>query len=96
MFQSPSFSFWNIVFTAIGVSVFWGKWGRSKLQAYLLHDVVNLLHLSEERRGAIEFLIFLVLGCLVGIGVTQPTTPAQAITAGFGWTGLFAHHALKR
>lgn len=87
----PSFGFWNIVFTAIGAAVFWGKWGRTKLQAYVLSDVLNLLPLETKARSAIEFFIFLILGCLVSIAVVQPHNPTQALTAGFGWTGLFAH-----
>jgi hypothetical protein len=96
VFQIPSFTFWNIVFTAIGVAVFWGKWGRTRLKAYVLSDLVNLIPVGAKQRAAIEFLVFLVLGCLVGIGVVQPTTPAQALTAGLGWTGFFTHHASGR
>jgi hypothetical protein len=96
VFQIPSFTFWNIVFTAIGVAVFWGKWGRTKLKAYVLSDLVNLIPVDENWRAAIEFLIFLVLGCLVGIGVAQPTTPTQALSAGLGWTGFFTHQASRR
>ncbi len=95
MFEVPSFTFWNVVFTAVGAAVFWGKWGRTRLRAYLLSDLVNLLNIDDEWRSAIEFLIFLTLGCLVGIGVVRPTTPTQALTAGFGWTGFFTHRSTK-
>jgi hypothetical protein len=90
MFQLPHFGFWNVVFTAIGAAVFWGKWGRTKLKAYVLSDLIALLPVGKKLQCAIEFGVFLILGCLVGIAVVQPTTPTQALTAGFGWTGLFA------
>jgi len=96
LFQAPSFTPWNVIFTAIGVSVFWGKWGRTKLKAYVLSDLVSLIPVNDAWRGAIEFLIFLTIGCLVGIGVAQPTSPAQALTAGLGWTGFITHHATRR
>jgi hypothetical protein len=95
MFQVPSFTFWNVAFTAVGVAVFWGKWGRTKLQAYILSDLLNLVPVDDKWRSAIEFLIFLTLGCLVGIGIVQPTTPTQALTAGFGWTGFFTHRSTR-
>jgi hypothetical protein len=87
-FQIPTFTFWNVAFTAIGVAIFWGKWGRTKLKAYVLSDIVNLLPVDDKWRSAIEFVVFVAFGCLVGIGVTQPTTAAQALTAGLGWTGF--------
>jgi hypothetical protein len=90
LFVSPSFTLWNIIYTAIGVAVFWGTWGRSRLQAYVLSDLVTLLGLGPRARAVTEFVIFLVVGCLVGIGVTNPSNPTQALTAGFGWTGFFA------
>jgi hypothetical protein len=91
VFQIPSFTFWNVTFTAIGAAVYWGKWGRTKLKAYVLSDIVNLMPLDERWRSAIEFSIFLVIGSIVGIAIVQPTNATQALTAGFGWTGLFAH-----
>ena len=93
MFQVPHFGFWNVVFTAIGAAVYWGKWGRTKLKAYVLSDLIALVPLSPKWRSALEFIIFLTVGCLVGIAVAQPTSPVQALTAGFGWTGLFAHRS---
>jgi len=85
-----AFSISNVLFTAIGASVYWGINGRSKLRAYLLREVIDWLDLNPTARAATEFVIFVVLGCLVGIAVTQPISATQAITAGFGWTGLFA------
>lgn len=92
MFHVPDFTFWNVAYTAIGAAVFWGKWGRTKLKAICLSDILNLLDLKPAQRGALEFVIFVALGCLVGIAVVQPTNATQALTAGFGWTGLFSKH----
>lgn len=89
-FEMSWHSFWIVVYTAIGVAVFWGKWGRTRLRPYVLADLLALLGLKGPVRSAVEFSVFLVLGCLVGIGIVEPKTPAQALAAGFGWTGAFS------
>jgi hypothetical protein len=92
MFQIPHFGFWNVIFTAIGAAVYWGKAGRTKLRAYYLSDLIAKLPINENARAVLEFLVFVALGSLVGVAVVQPLNPTQAITAGLGWTGLFARH----
>ncbi len=94
MFASPEFAAWSAVYTAIGASVFWAKWGRSRLRPYVLPDIVGLLPLPDRARAAVEFLVFLGLGCLVGMAI-EPRNAIQAMTAGFGWTGAFAHPQLR-
>jgi len=94
MFENPSFTPWGILYTAIGVVVFWGKWGRTELKTYGLSRFVRMF-CKGKPATCIEFLIFVMLGCLVGIGVTSPQNPQQAITAGFGWTGIFTHRAAR-
>lgn len=89
MFENPSFSFWNVVYTAIGAAVFWGTWGRTKLRPYILADVIKYLP-GKRWHPLIEFIVFIVIGCVVGIGFTNPINARQALTAGFGWTGVFA------
>jgi len=85
------FTFSNLLFTATGVVVFWArKGGRSELKALGLSDMVGLLPLRRSLRYLLEFIIFIVLGCVVGIGFTAPTNARQALTAGFGWTSLLA------
>jgi hypothetical protein len=91
-FHVPVFTFWNVVFTAIGAAVFWGKWGKTKLKVKYLSDLLDLFPLNPKSRGALEFLIFVALGCVVGIAVVQPSNAAQALTAGFGWTGFVSGH----
>jgi hypothetical protein len=87
------FTLQNILYSFIGVSVFWGLKGRDRLQAYLLSDLVNLFPLKRRQRAALEFLIFATLGVVVGIGVATPTTVPQALTAGFAWTGAVARYS---
>ena len=91
VFESNSFTFWNVAFAAIGAAALWGKQGRTELKAYVLSDIVRLF-LKGRLRILVEFLIFVVLGCLVGIAVVEPTNARQAITAGFAWTAVFARH----
>lgn len=88
-FQTPFFHSWCFFYTAIGAAVVWGKWGRETLKPYILSDLIGLLPLSERLRNALEFLLFILIGCLVSIGVVQPVNPTQAIAAGMGWTGIF-------
>ncbi len=91
-FIHPHFDLWKIIYTGIGVSAFWGRWGHKKLRPFVLADLVDLLKLGENGRAAVEFVIFLVLGVVVGIGAVDPHGVVQALTAGFGWTGVFSHH----
>ncbi len=81
----------NILFTAAGAAVFWAlKGGRSELKAFGLYDLVALIPVGVRLRRLLEFILFLCLGCIIGIGFTDPSNPRQALTAGFGWTGLLA------
>ncbi|WP_444911071.1 hypothetical protein [Microbulbifer sp. PAAF003] len=38
----------------------------------------------------IEAILFAALGALIGTVLTVPSSPAQAIAAGLGWTGLLS------
>lgn len=91
-FHVPDFTLWKVIYTAIGVTVFWGKWGRRKLQPFVLPSILNALSLHGKPRIAIEFVIFVALGCVVGIGAADPINSVQALTAGFAWTGVFAQY----
>src|SRR5690242_16186197 len=97
MFENTNFTFGNIAYTAIGAAVFWGKWGRTELKAYVLSDLIGLLPIKKRSiRAGVEFLTFVGVGVVVGVGLTEPVNPAQAIMAGLGWTGLFAHTSSGR
>jgi hypothetical protein len=90
MFEAPTFTPWSVLFTATGAAVIWGKMGRTKLKAYYLSDIVRALPLNRKLQSLIEFIVFVTLGCLVGIGVAQPVNVRQALTAGIAWTSFFA------
>ena len=89
MFDNPSFTTWNIIYTAIGAMGLWGTWGKTKPKAFLLSNIIRLF-LSGRADVVVEFVIFVVLGCVVGIGIVKPMNPQQAITAGLAWTGALA------
>lgn len=90
-FEIPHFTVWNILYTSAGSAVFWGKNGRSKLKIFFLSHVFDIARVPDGRlRHSLEFLVFLTMGCVIGIGITQPGTAAQAITAGMAWTGFLA------
>lgn len=90
-FEIPPFTFSNVLYTAIGAAIFWTKWGRTKLRAFALSDIIELFYEKDSKRAvALEFIIFIALGCIVGIGLTEPGNARQAFAAGMGWTGLFA------
>lgn len=40
-----------------------------------------------------EAVIFAALGAIIGTLLTSPATPAQAVAAGLGWTGLLSSSA---
>ena len=93
MFHGPSFTFWNVVYTAIGAGAFWNAWGRSKLKPFLVADLIRRLP-GKRWHPYIEFFLFIALGVVVGIGVTSPTNAQQAIAAGMSFTGVFAHRKM--
>lgn len=94
VFDVPHFTFWNVFFTAFGAAVFWGRTGRVKLKVYYLSYLFDMIKFPEgSRRQVIEFVLFIALGCFVGIGIAKPSTVAQSLTAGFAWTSFVAKRA---
>jgi hypothetical protein len=85
------FTFANIVYTAIGASVYWAKAGRTRLRPYVLPDLLRAVGVRGKWRAVLELGVFIVIGCVVGVGVVDPRNATQALTAGFAWTGFFAH-----
>jgi hypothetical protein len=79
-----------IVYTAIGAAVIWGKMGHKELRAYVLSDFVRMVPIRPNFQSILEFLVFVTLGCAVGIGVAQPVNARQALTAGIAWTSFFS------
>ena len=94
VFEVPHFTVWTTIYTAIGAAVFWGRTGRTKLRVYYLSYLFDMLNFPDGLfRQVIEFAVFIAFGCLIGIGIAKPSTVAQAITAGFAWTGFVAKRA---
>jgi hypothetical protein len=92
--QAPHFTFWTTLYTALGATFFWSRTGRNKLKVYILSSLFDACKVQDgPRRQVAEFAIFILLGCLIGIGIASPTTVAQAVTAGFAWTGFVAKKA---
>ena len=90
-FEVPSFTFWNVFYTGSGAAIFWAKWGRANLRVFALADIIELFCEKGSKRAiALEFTIFIALGSLIGIGLTDPVNAKQALAAGMGWTGFFA------
>jgi hypothetical protein len=85
------FTLANVVYTAIGASVFWAKAGRTGLRPYLLPELVRACGVKGKSRTLVEFLLFVITGCVVGIGVVSPVNATQALTAGFAWTSFFTY-----
>lgn len=80
----------NTVSAAAGAIILYSTWGRQKLRAFLLADLIDVLNLPIRIRVCIEFLVFIAFGTFIAVHVVQPSTPGQAFSAGMGWTGLAA------
>lgn len=94
-FEMPTFTVWKVFFTAIGASVYWGVAGKAKLRPFLLPDVLEHLP-GKQFHPILEFLVFVMMGCFVGIVFTDPASARQAITAGMGWTGVCTQAGTRR
>jgi len=76
------------VYVAVGVIVLWCKTSKANRNIYALSPVVAMFLKNEKAKSIIELIVFLSIGCLICQGLIVPTTPAQAVAAGLGWTGL--------
>lgn len=82
------------MYTALGAAFFWSRTGRTKLKVYVLSWLFDAFKVPDcGARQVAEFVLFIVFGCLIGIGIANPTTVAQAVTAGFAWTAFVAKRA---
>jgi len=84
--SSYSLPLW--VYAAIGIVILWGKMKHKQRSVYALTEVLEKLVPHEKARFFIELAVFLSFGCVVSVGLTEPTTPGQAFAAGLGWTSL--------
>ena len=68
----------------------WGRLGPKKVEVYTLSPLFRSLGMPTKARIVVEFIIFAVLGVVVGVSIVQPTNVPQALAAGLGWTGVLA------
>ena len=90
MFTTPHFDAFEVVYSAIGAMALYAKLGREKRRIYLLSGVIDMTAWTPFRRSCVEVVLFVSVGAFVSIGITDPTTPTQAIAAGMSWTGLLS------
>lgn len=74
-------------YASSGALVLWGKLGKSGREIYGLSDILKRF-MPDNARQVIEPIVFIALGAFISIGMVNPDTPAQAVAAGLGWTGL--------
>jgi hypothetical protein len=89
MLASPLPTGFIIAYTAAGAIAYWAKWGRDRLRVFYLAEVLDMIPMRRIVRARVEFILFVVLGCFLGIGLVQPTNMTQSFSAGFAWVGLF-------
>lgn len=85
---TKDFSIPLVVYVAVGVVVLWCKTSKANRNIYGLSPVIALFLSNERARSIVELIVFLTIGCLISEGFVIPGTPAQAVAAGLGWTGL--------
>ena len=91
MYATDAYDVWSVSFTAMGVALLWAKMGRDQIKVYALSNLIRELVPSDKLSLVLEFVIFVFMGVVAAVGIVQPTSIPQAITAGLGWTGLFSH-----
>jgi hypothetical protein len=96
VFQAPHFTFWTVLYTALGCAFFWGRNGRTKLKVWVLSWLFDAFKVPDNGgRQVAEFILFVTFGVLIGIPAVRPQNAIQALTAGFAWTGVVARPGLK-
>ena len=89
-------SFWvHAFFAFLGAGLLYMQWGRTKLKIFAFSDFLDTIDMSEKVRIRFEMIVFMVIGTVVAIGLTSPSTAPQAFSAGLGWTGLAAKPSLS-
>lgn len=84
----PVSVWWLHGYAGVGAVILWGKLGKRGREVYGLSDLLKRWGLNERMRLAIEPAIFVLLGAVLAVVFVQPSTVAQAVAAGVGWTGL--------
>lgn len=90
-FQIPNFELVACTYTALGALAAYGKLAQSRVRTWALSYIFDAIYGAKKintSRTVWECLVFVVMGVLVGVAVTQPATPSQALVAGFSWAAL--------
>src|SRR6266511_1308077 len=96
VFEPPHFTFWSVIYTALGAALFWFKSGNDDLKAYVMSGLIRMFLTDVKWVFLVETVVFVALGTLIGVGFMEPTTPKQAIIAGIAWTSAFTHYSGKQ
>ena len=80
---------------ALGAAGLFNKMGRRGIRPYVLPQLTDLIP-NRMARNVVEYIVFVGLGCVVGLFFVAPNTAIQAFSAGLGWTGLLANPEANR
>jgi uncharacterized membrane protein YbjE (DUF340 family) len=90
---------WKLgMLTAFGSALLYARWshagsGQIQVKALGFESLIKYLPLSVGQRRFVSFLIFVMIGGIVGMVMAEPLNGRQAIAAGFGWTALLGNPA---
>lgn len=77
-----------IVFVLAGVLLSFSRAKEGDRKIFGVSNFLERFISHPQRLLAAEAVAFLILGCMISIGVTNPTTIPQALAAGLAWTGV--------
>jgi hypothetical protein len=83
---------WQVyVYGALGAIVLWIKMNRANKKIHGLGDLMDRLLPNHPRVSALcQFVVFVVLGTVVGKIAVGPYTQMQAFAGGVAWSRLAA------
>lgn len=79
-----------LFFIGLGTVTYWNKAGRRGRRAVTILAPLTHLISRGRFRDAIDFLVFVAVGCVVAWYLVRPETAQQGFAAGLGWTGLLS------
>ena len=78
---------WLIVGALVGAVLLWSKETPGRLRVYYLSDLFDQVpKLNETARYFLQLSVFLGIGTVVSLLLTNPQHVQQAFAAGLGWT----------
>lgn len=77
-----------VVYVLAGVLLSFSRAKEGDRKIYGLSNFLQRFIAHPKRLLAAEAIAFLVLGCMISVGVTNPATIPQALAAGLAWTGV--------